>query len=280
MHLGHQRLLRQVVWEAKRLKGISIVVTFHPHPSHVLSPQKELPLLISLKERLRLLQEAGVDICIVEKFSKKFSRLRAKDFINQYLIARLNPAKILVGSNFVFGGDQQSGWCFESKIKTMPPVRVSGEIVSSTLIRRLIRQGALAKAQKLLNRPLLATGKVVRGSGKGKEFGFPTANIRNYEGIRMPHGVYAVKVYRQKESFYGMAFIGLRPAFVTKSRSILLEVNIFDFCGNIRGQALSVEFLRKIRDEKNFTDVDSLIKQLTSDLKSARKLIRTIAPHW
>lgn len=275
VHLGHQRLLRRVVCEAKKLDGTSIVITFHPHPSHVLSPRRELPLLISLKERLRLLRESGIAVCVVAKFSKNFSRMRAKDFVNKYLIAKLHPVGVLVGSDFVFGSDQKGDLRFELKIKRVPPKKICGRVISSTLIRNLLRKSALAKASQLLNRPLLVRGKVERGSGKGRGFGFPTANIRNFDGILMPRGAYAVRVTLAKRSYYGMAFIGRRPAFVTKDRTISLEVNIFDFKRNILGREIAVEFLKKIRAEKKIADVDSLIKQLKLDRQSAKKIIQS-----
>jgi riboflavin kinase / FMN adenylyltransferase len=283
VHLGHQFLLKKVMERAKKIKGTSVVITFFPHPSHVLNPRKELPFLISLKERLRLISLLGVDACIVIKFSPGFANIKAKDFVENYLVDKLHSREIYVGRDFVFGSDRkgkvrllkqlarQNGF----KVTAVAPVLTSGSIVSSTRIRNLIKKNELLGAGKLLNYPLAIRGKVVRGAGMGRSLGFPTVNLKDYEGALIGRGVYAARVLWKKRHFFGMAFIGRRPAFVTSDRAVSAEVHIFGFKNNIYGQEISVEFLKKIRKERRFSTAADLIAQLKNDYQLSKKIARS-----
>jgi len=282
VHVGHQFLLNQVVSRAKKVKGTSIVLTFYPHPSHVLNPDRELPFLISLDERLRLFANLGIRVCVVVKFSKAFSKIKAEDFIRNYLIAKLHPQEICVGKDFVFGSDRKGtvkllkwdGVRYGFKVNAISIRRKSGKVVSSTLIRNLVKKGKLLEVNRLLSRPVSVVGRVIRGAQKGKLLGFPTANIKHYKGILPPEGVYAVHVIWNRKDYLGMAFIGKRPAFITSDRSQTLEVNIFNFNKDIHGQAIGVEFLTKIREPKRFNNINNLGRQLKKDYQTIKKSIK------
>lgn len=284
VHIGHQSLLKKVVARAKKIKGTSVVITFYPHPSHVLNPKQELPFLISLKERLRWLSLLGINVCWVIKFSKGFSKIPAEDFIQNYLVAKLHPKEIYVGRDFVFGSDkkgrvkllQQMGRQNGFKVHAVLPVKIYSQVVSSTLIRDLIKKDRLLEASKLLNRPLAIWGKVIRGSGMGKRMGFPTVNIREYEGIIVGRGVYMARVVWRGKDFLGMAYFGRRPSFITNDKRTSVEVHLFNFNSNIYGEEIAVEFLRKIRTEKKFSNVSLLTAQLRNDYRITKKLAASL----
>ncbi|MDP3142656.1 MAG: bifunctional riboflavin kinase/FAD synthetase [Candidatus Omnitrophota bacterium] len=281
LHLGHQFLLKKAVFRAKKIKGTSVVVTFYPHPSHVLAPKKELTFLISLKERLRLLKRLGVEVCVVIEFSRRFSQIKSEVFLQNHLIAKLHPQEIFVGEDFVFGSDrkgniellQKLGKKIGFKVRAIPPVKVYGLIVSSTLIRGLVKRGQLFKVGRMLNRLVTISGRVIKGVGKGKRLGFPTVNIKDYEGMLPGYGVYVVRVLWRNNRYFGMAFIGRRPKSLKIKGAPLIEANIFNFNRSIYGEEISVEFLKKIREEKEFTNDSNLAAQLKKDLRSSQRII-------
>lgn len=284
LHLGHQFLLKKTVSRAKKIKGTSVVVTFYPHPSHVLTPRKELPFLISLKERLHLLKRLGVDVCVVIEFSRRFSQIKAGEFLQNYLIAKLHPQEIYVGKDFVFGSDrkgniellQNLGKKIGFKVRAIPSVKVYGSTVSSTLIRNLVKRNQLFKAGRMLNRPMAISGRVIKGAGKGKKLGFPTVNIKDYEGMLPGYGVYVVRVLWRNNHYFGMAFLSRRPKSYKRKGAPLIEANIFNFNRSIYGEEIRVEFLKKIREEKIFTSDSNLAAQLKRDLRLSQKIISTL----
>ncbi len=277
LHLGHQLVIKKVVRTAKKIRGTSVVLTFFPHPHPVLTDAKNFPLLISLKQRLGLIENLGVDVCIVVNFTKDFSNLTASDFVKDFLIKKINPREIFVGSDFAFGKDKSGnaellerlGRSYGFKTRQIPPFKIGGRVVSSTLIRGLITKGELKKASLFLGRPVTILGRVVKGKGKGRVLGFPTANIYPSFKVMPKSGVYAVKMILKKRKFPGMAFIrnSPKPAF---------EVHIFNFREDIYSEEIEVEFYNKIRTIKRFKKPDSLKKQIEDDEKKARKFFRKI----
>lgn len=273
MHVAHRQILKEVNKKARAIKGTSLVLTFWPHP------QKECNIY-SLEHRLRLIAELDIDICIVIRFDQMFSKISAEDFIKTILIKKINANYIYVGKNFRFGKDAKgniktlyrfSRAC-DFKLKVFALIKIGNQPVSSSYIRRLIMQGDLKTAEKLLARPVSVLGSVIKGSSLGKMLGFPTANINPHHEVLPPSGVYAVKIVFNNRKLYGICYIGRRPTLKTqKTKNI--EVYIFNFKQNIYGKFLEIQFIKKIRDERKFASFKYLTMQIRKDIQSARKTI-------
>ncbi len=283
VHKGHQTLIKSAVQRARALKIHAVVMTFHPHPVNVLHPEVRLPLIVSLSYRLKLIEDLGVDTAIVIRFTKNFSHLRPENFIKHYLVNPIQPREIFVGDDFRFGQNRTGtvdlfknvGEQYGFSVKAIHPIKRKGETVkiSSTTIRQWVSEGQLKQAQRLLGRPVSMMGRVIKGDGRGKMLGFPTANILPYDEIFVPIGVYAVHVIMGDHRYQGMANVGRRPSFKNDGQ-ITIEVHIFDFHQNIYGQDIIIEFIKKIRPEKIFFSHQEFISQLQKDQKTARNLLR------
>lgn len=284
VHLGHQYIIKKIVKKAKSINGTSVILTFYPHPYHILRPREYLPLLISLEHRLKLIADLGIDVCIVQEFTEKFSQTNKVAFIKNILFKKIEPLEIFVGKDFTFGKKRSGNVNFLEglsnkygyKTEEISPVVIAGKRISSTFIRRLIRQGKLNLASKFLGRPVSIFGKIVKGSARGRMLGFPTANIDYNHEILPPTGVYAVKLNLVKEEFFGVANIGFRPSFkrTDKQKKVIAEVHIFDFSKNIYGKFAEMEFIKRIRLEKRFKDKSNLICQIEKDLQKTRQFFK------
>jgi|CXWL01.1.fsa_nt_gi riboflavin kinase/FMN adenylyltransferase len=282
VHKGHQSLIRRMVASAHR-KGVqSLVITFHPHPVEVLH-QKKLTYLVSLSQRIELIKALGVDIVLVIKFTQKFARLKPEEFVKKYLVKRLGVKEVFVGDDFRFGENrsgnvnlfEEMGVKYGFLVNHMNTIKKTAGKISSTWLRDLIEKGRLSDAHSMLGRNVSVEGKVIRGSGRGKRLGFPTANIKLNSGILPPRGVYIVRVQFNGCVLNGISNIGCRPSFTHKNLDIHFEVHIFDFQKNIYSQSLSVEFLKKIRNEKKFPSLNQLAAQIRSDETTARRFLRS-----
>lgn len=276
VHQGHAQILQATVREARRINGTSIALTFSPHP------QKE-ESLYSLEHRLRLIAEIGIDVCIVINFNPHFAKITAENFIKDILVKKINAQYIYVGKNFRFGKNASGDFktlsrfakIYHFKLKLFPVVKINHQPISSTLIRTLIRKGDLARAQKLLGRPVSVLGTVIRGSSIARRLGFPTANINPHHEVIPPSGAYAVKIIFQKKKYRGVCNIGTRPTF-GKTGERHIEVYIFNFKQNIYGKYLEIQFVKKIRNERKFTHPGLLAKQIQKDIQISRRLF---SPH-
>ena len=281
LHRGHRYLIKKAVHEARLIRGTSVVMTFFPHPVHVLNPRADLPFLVPLPQRLKLIAGLKVDTCIVVRFTKRFSNLSPEDFVDKYLIQTLRPKEMFVGRGFRFGKDRRGDADFlkknlrqiNCKVNILAPLTCERKIVSSTRIRKFIAMGRLDEANQLLGRRVSIFGKVVSGDGRGRLLGFPTANIHTLRQCLPPVGVYLAQIIYKKKIWKGMANIGRRPSF-KKDDNIHLEVHILDFHKNIYGKEIEVIFLRKIRDEKKFPSQGALIRQIRKDEKIARNFFK------
>jgi riboflavin kinase / FMN adenylyltransferase len=280
VHLGHQRLFT-LAKKYKRKYSLKIgVLTFEPMPKMYFNHKLKNFRILSLNQKINLLKKNSVDFVITKKFTKKFSKTSSINFINKVLGKKLNPKFIFVSNNFRFGnkreGDVRQLIKYESicnyKIVKPQPLLINKKIVSSSLIRIFLQDGKLNKANDFLNRNWCIEGRVQKGRQLGKKIGFPTANIDIKNYVLAKPGVYAVKVRRQNSSKYikGIANLGYRPTFHQKK--ILLEVHLFNFSGNLYNKHLTVEFLKFIRSEKKFKNVDQLKKQIKIDLVVAKKI--------
>lgn len=280
MHRGHRFILRQTLKKAQEIGGTSIAVTFYPHPQ----AQKSL---YSLKHRLTLIDEIGIDVCIVMKFDRAFSRIPAAEFIKNILVGKIGARVIYVGKNFRFGksaeGDcrllNKTAKVFGYTFKSFDVIRTKHFPVSSTYIRKLITQGNLSAAEKLLSRPVAVFGTVIKGISLARKFGFPTANIDPHHEILPPSGVYAVRIILGPNIYNGVCNIGTKPTLVTKPEELgsapqkHIEAYIFDFNKNIYGKDLEIQFIKKLRNELKFHSLELLAKQIKKDIAAAKKIL-------
>jgi riboflavin kinase/FMN adenylyltransferase len=280
VHRGHQTLISKAVQKAKSLKIPSIVLTFDPHPVQVLYPNRKLSLLIPLAYRLKLIESLGVDCTVVHPFSKKFSHLSPKAFIQKYLYRYLNPEIVFVGDDFRFGQNRsgsiedfvKAGNEYGFDVSHIRPVEGDHEKISSSHIRSLILEGHLDKANFFLGRPVSIMGQVIKGDARGKSLGFPTANLLPQNEIIPPAGVYAIKVLYKNKTYHGAANIGTRPSFKRDGKTFL-EAHIFNFNKTIYGDLIIIEFIKKIRNEKKFDSKEELILQIKKDVIKAKHIL-------
>jgi len=278
LHLGHRQLIQAAVRRAKEIGGTPVVMTFSPHPVHVLHPEINLPLVASLPHRLQLIAQLGVRVCVVVRFTKAFSRLLPEQFIRKYLVEKIGVAEVFVGDDFRFGQDragtmdlfQEAGERFGFRVNAVSIRQRAHQKISSTFIRDLIRQGSLSQAARYLDRPVSVLGKVVRGDDRGKTLGYPTANIQTANVLLPPPGVYVARATLDKKSYQGVANIGYRPSFKNNG-ALTVEIHIFNFHRLIYGRDVIVEFFAKVRDEKSFCSRDDLVCQIKQDVRKARQ---------
>ena len=279
LHLGHQKLF-QLAQSYKKKYNLKIgVVNFDPMPKMFFNKKLKNFRLSNIDQKIKLLSNLKVDFVITKKFDKKFSKTKALNFIIQILNKKLNSKFIFVSNNFRFGNKREGNVkllinyekLFNYKVVKPEPLIRSRKIVSSSLIRNLLEKGFLDKANNLLNRNWTIQGIVEKGRQLGKKIGFPTCNIDIKDYVLAQPGVYAVRVLRKKnqKKLSGIANLGYRPTF--NQKKILLEVHLFNFSGNLYNKLLSVQFLKFIRKEKKFKNVDQLRKQIKSDLNIAKK---------
>ena len=279
VHRGHRYLLQQLE-ELAAVKDLTpIAVTFDCHPRTVVQKDFVPSLLTTQDEKLALLSDVFKGEVVVQPFTKEFSTLTAKEFMQSVLRDKLNAKLLLMGYNHHFGHgggtqEQYSAWGQETGIEVFVAEALYGERVSSSRIRNLISRGEIEKANTLLGYPYFLTGKVTEGKQIGRKIGFPTANLAvSKEKLLPANGVYAVLVTTPDgKKRNGMLCIGHRPTIETNGK-ISIEVHIFNFNGNLYKTSISIDFIAKLRDEQHFNSLDELKKQLTHDAASVRELI-------
>ncbi len=280
LHLGHQKLFR-IAKRYKKKYSLKIgVLTFEPMPKMFFNPNLKNFRLSNLNQKIENLSKLNVDFVIIKKFNHKFSKTKSISFIKETLSRKLSPKFIFVSNNFRFGNKREGNVeqlinhekLFNYKIVKPQPLIIKKKIVSSSLIRKYLQNGKLKDANKLLKRNWSIDGKVQKGKQLGKKIGFPTANIDINDYVLAKPGVYGVKVRKINRSNYiiGIANLGYRPTF--NGKKILLEVHLFNFSGNLYNKYLRVEFLKFIRKEKKFKNVEQLKKQINVDLLIAKKI--------
>jgi riboflavin kinase/FMN adenylyltransferase len=278
VHAGHQLILNRLRDLASIYQCDTVVITLWPHPRFVLQPEnKELRLLTTLDEKIEIIRGFGIDHLLIIPFTKEFSLTSYEEFIQQYLVERINVRHVVVGYNHHFGRDRQG--TFESLLQSsakygfsaerMNQVFINNSDVSSSAIRRNIALGNMVFSNEALGYRYFIRGEVVSGSRMGRKIGFPTANIAVSEALKLlpRKGVYAVDVELEGKIWKGMANIGIRPTIESQLHEQTLEVNIFDFSDNIYGKGITVFFKERIRNEIKFASVNDLIRQLNEDKK-------------
>ena len=280
LHLGHQTLFRSAKKLKKKTNCKIGVYTFDPIPKMFFNKELKNYRISNLNQKLELFKKFDVDFVINQKFDKNFSKINCYKFIGNILYKKLSTKYIFVSNNFRFGnkreGDVKLLKLFQKqynyKILKPSPLKIKNKVISSSLIRKLLGQGQLYLANRYLNRKWSVEGVVEKGRQMGKKIGFPTCNINMKDYVIAKPGVYAVKIYRKQKNkpLKGIANLGYRPTF--NQKKILLEVNIFNFNGNLYNKNLTIAFIKFIRGEKKFKGIDQLRKQIKLDIKVAKRI--------
>ena len=279
LHSGHQKLFKIAKKYKKKFKIKIGVLTFDPIPKMFFNKKIKNYKISNFEQKLSYFEKFGVDFLINKSFNKKFSKINCHNFIKKILSKKLEAKYIFVSNNFRFGHKREGDIkllkyyerIYNYKLINPKPLKKNKAIISSTYIRRLIERGNLHQANNFLTRNWTVDGKVERGRMLAKKIGFPTCNIDIGDYVIAKPGVYGVriKIYNRKKIYKGIANLGYRPTF--NQKKILLEVNLFNFSGNLYNKKLSVEFLKFIRGEKKFSGVDELRSQIKKDLLIAKK---------
>ncbi len=278
VHIGHRELLKKIKSECVSKNLFFVVVTFIPHPQKILQPEKERFLINSYDQRRKLLEDLGVDFLIEIGFTRDFSTLPPEDFLETHLLSYTNLKNFYLGYDFAFGANKQGDFDLVKElckplnvnVEIQPKFEFNQQVVSSSLIRDHIGSGEIHKAEELLGRPFHLEGVVVKGEGRGKKIGFPTANIQVSPDLIVPHrGVYVTRTKYNGMIYNSITNIGHNPTF-KDTQQLHIETNLFDFDTDIYGENLDIEFLHKVRDEKKFPTVNDLIAQIKTDVVFAK----------
>jgi riboflavin kinase / FMN adenylyltransferase len=282
VHLGHQKILQRLHEISKKHNGESVVITFWPHPRMILRPTDlSLKLLNTFEEKVELLRKQDIDHLIRIPFTKEFSQLTSQEFITKILVETIGTKKLVIGYDHRFGKNREgsfeqlklNGPTYGFDVEEIPQQDIDHVAVSSSKIRKALAAGDLDTATHFLGRPYSITGRVIKGDKLGRVLGFPTANIDLdlHDKLIPIEGIYAVKVIHEQSEYGGMLYIGTRPTVDGSKRSI--EVNIFNFDKEIYGESLLVLFIKLLRMDSKFQDLESLKEQLHKDKDAALKAL-------
>jgi riboflavin kinase/FMN adenylyltransferase len=282
-HRGHQDIIKKVIYNSEINGSNSILVTFEPHPRHVLQPEVKLPILMHIDRKLDFLKSFNLNAVVVIPFDEQFSKMTANNFLKNIILKQLNASKIIVGYDHHFGFNRDGSPDFlknESsdsnfEVEIVEPISDQEMIISSTHIRQSIQNGYVRRASFELGWVFGFEAKVVTGSGRGKELGFPTANFIPIEKNQLipANGVYCIRGRINGNSLYGMCNLGVRPTF--DETDFVMEVHFFqNEVDDIYSEIITVEFLERVRDEKKFSNPKELIKQLEKDKEICMRLIQ------
>lgn len=281
VHIGHNKILTKLVEESKKNNLSSLIMTFFPHPRIVLQKSEEIKMIDTMDEKINLFEKTGVDNLIIQPFDENFSKIRAKEFVEEILVKKLKIKHIIIGYDHRFGKDREAsvedlkkfGLNYMFTVEEIAAQEIHSIAISSTKIRNAILKGEIKKCNEYLGRNFMLTGKVVHGDGLGKKINFPTANIQIKEPYKIipKNGVYLAKTIFNSNIYFGMMNIGVRPTIGGKNKS--LEIYFFNFKDNIYDKTISIEIINKIRDEEKFSSIDELKTQLKKDEQFCLKLI-------
>ena len=284
VHRGHQYLIGQLLQKARETHRLAGLITFHPHPSAVLSPGNPTRYITTPGEKAALLERLGLDIVAILPFSREMAQTSARCFI-EMVSRQLRMTELWVGKDFALGYGRQGtpdvlralGQEMGFSVETIIPLVWKDEIISSTRIRSLLFRGRVHEAAELLGRYSSLAGEVVRGAQRGRCLGFPTANLEVRAERAVPaNGVYAAYAVLGEERYQGVANVGVRPSFDNGERTV--ETYVLDFEADIYGYDLVVEFVQRLRPEKRFTDIKELIAQIERDIVEARRILAAEKP--
>lgn len=282
VHIGHRKIINRLNEVASKINGESVLLTFFPHPRMVLFPEDHgLELITTMDEKIKLLEEAGIDNLIIHPFTREFSRTTSLDFIREILVEKIGTDVLVIGYDHHFGKNREgsfeylreSGPLYGFQVEEISVQDVDDVAVSSTKVRKALLDGDVATAAKYLAHPFQLSGEVIHGDKLGREIGFPTANLRIKDETKIipANGVYAVYVYVDENKFNGMLNIGMRPTVNGEMKRV--EVNIFDFDEEVYGSSITLQLVDRIRDEQKFENIEMLKQRLAIDKKLAEDLL-------
>ena len=282
VHLGHARIVSRLVARAASLGGPSVVFTFDPHPATLLRPDAEIQKLVTADHKLELLEQLGVDAVITFPTDRQFLELSAGAFFEKIVISGLGAGAIVEGPDFAFGKnregtiEQLGKLCTEQQIvlEVVEPVEFNGEVVSSSRLRRLVGEGELKTVNQMLTSPFRIRGKIQRGSGRGEQLGFPTANLAGVETLLPGDGVYAGCGYIDGQCWPAAVNIGTNPTFDEETAK--LEVHLVGFSGSRYGEMIDVQLLERLRDVRRFENAVELQSQIEADVDQACQLAKQV----
>jgi riboflavin kinase/FMN adenylyltransferase len=284
LHRGHIKIIERVRRVATERGATSVVMTFDPHPPRVVRPDKAPPLLMTTAQRLEGIERAGLDGVAVVRFTPELSRWDPETFVRTVLVEWLHAAEVWVGANFLFGHDRAGNFSmlrslgarYGFRTEKIDPVRYKDFVVSSTRIRRLIGEARVDEAGALLGHPYSIDGTVEEGNRRGRQIGFPTANLATVNELVPPNGVYATIVRLDGVIYPAVANIGIRPTF-GESTKTTIEAHLIDVDRDLYGQTLRLGFIQRMRDERKFDGVDALKAQILADVAKARTLFEQMS---
>lgn len=280
VHLGHLRLVHELVELAAALDAVPTAITFRAHPDLLLRGEAP-PLIVSVPHRLRLLRRAGVQRLVLLDFDDRLRAFTAAQFASDILAGALHARGLLLGFDAALGKDREGtpaafaalGAQLDFRVRTAAALLVDGEPISSTAIRAAVTAGDLPRATRLLGRYPSAFGTVEHGAGRGRGLGFATANLTPQSSVLPPHGVYAVQVIHGGETYPGVANLGRRPTFTAPDTPALLEVHLLSWSGDLYGAPLEIGFVERLRDERTFAGPDELRAQIARDVARATAVL-------
>ena len=281
VHIGHRKIITDMVAKGKKENLLTILLTFFPHPRMVLQKDSNIKMIDTINEKKNIFKKLGVEVLIIQPFTKDFSRMSAIKFTRDILVNSLKVSKLMIGYDHRFGRNREAtvqtlkgfGLDYNFKVDEIPAQDIESISVSSTKVRNAIRSGDFKLVNKFLNRPFNLSGKIIKGDELGRKIGYPTANLKIFEKYKLKpqNGVYLTRTKLNKQTYFGMMNIGIRPTISAKNNQI--ETHLFNFNGNLYGHEMTLEILEKIRVEKKFESIEKLKIQLDIDKKHCQKLI-------
>ena len=281
VHIGHRKIITDMVAKGKKENLLPILLTFFPHPRMVLQKDSNIKMIDTINEKKKIFKKLGVEVLIIQPFTKDFSRMSAIKFTRDILVNSLKVSKLMIGYDHRFGRNREAtvktlksfGLDYNFKVDEIPAQDIESISVSSTKVRKAIRSGDFKLVNKFLSRPFNLSGKIIKGDELGRKIGYPTANLKIFEKYKLKpqNGVYLTRTKLNKQTYFGMMNIGIRPTISAKNNQI--ETHLFNFNGNLYGHEMTLEILEKIRVEKKFESIEKLKIQLDIDKKHCQKLI-------
>jgi riboflavin kinase/FMN adenylyltransferase len=283
LHRGHLKIVERVKRGAAEHGGTPMAMTFDPHPPRIVRPDKAPPLLMTKVQRLEALHRAGIACVAVVRFTRDLSQWEPETFVEKVLVDWLRVSEVWVGANFLFGHDRTGtfsllrtlGARYGFRADKIDPVRYKDFVVSSTRVRRLVSEGRVDEAGALLGRHYLVDGVVVEGRRRGRELGFPTANVATENELLPPHGVYATTVSVDGVTHPAVTNVGTRPTF--GEETVTVEAHLLGYSGNLYGRTVRVAFVQRLRDERRFEGIDALREQIGVDRQRAERLFSRLS---
>ena len=281
VHIGHRKIITDMVAKGKKENLLTILLTFFPHPRMVLQKDSNIKMIDTINEKKNIFKKLGVEVLIIQPFTKDFSRMSAIKFTRDILVNSLKVSKLMIGYDHRFGRNREAtvqtlkgfGLDYNFKVDEIPAQDIESISVSSTKVRNAIISGDFKLVNKFLSRPFNLSGKIIKGDELGRKIGYPTANLKIFEKYKLKpqNGVYLTRTKLNKQTYFGMMNIGIRPTISAKNNQI--ETHLFNFNGNLYGHEMTLEILEKIRVEKKFESIEKLKIQLDIDKKHCQKLI-------